>query len=81
MQALLLQQDHRALEIGEQMARIQNELASLTSVEMRKRDMKVGLLLQLESSCQPHFFLSILRVVSSTEAEYDSMTPLFVTLS
>ena len=40
-QALLLQQDHRALEIGEQMSRIQNELASLTSVEMQKRDMKV----------------------------------------
>lgn len=40
-QALLLQQDHRALEIGEQMARIQNELASLTCVELKKRDMKV----------------------------------------
>lgn len=41
-QALLLQQDDRALEIGEQMARIQNELASLTFVEMKKRDMKVS---------------------------------------
>lgn len=41
-QALLLQQDHRALEIGEQMARIQNELASLTCVELKKRDMKAS---------------------------------------
>ena len=41
-QALLLQQDDRALEIGEQMSRIQNELASLTFVEMKKRDMKVS---------------------------------------
>ena len=40
-QALLLQQDDRALEITEQMSRIQNELAALTSVEMKKRDMKV----------------------------------------
>ena len=43
-QALLLQQDHRALEITEQMSRIQNELASLTFVEMKKRDMKVKLM-------------------------------------
>ena len=42
-QALLLQQDHRAVQIGEQMSRIQNELAALTVVEMKKRDMKVGL--------------------------------------
>ena len=40
-QALLLQQDHRAVQIGEQMSRIQNELAALTVVEMKKRDMKV----------------------------------------
>ena len=40
-QALLLQQDHRALEITDQMAMIQNELAALTVVEMKKRDMKV----------------------------------------
>ena len=40
-QALLLQQDHKALEIGEQMSRIQNELASLTSVELKKKDLKV----------------------------------------
>ena len=42
-QAPLLQQDHRAVQIGEQMSRIQNELAALTVVEMKKRDMKVGL--------------------------------------
>ena len=41
-QALLLQQDHRATEISEQMARIQNELASLTCVELKKRDMKAS---------------------------------------
>ena len=41
-QALLLQQDHKALEIGEQMSRIQNELASLTSVELKKKDLKVS---------------------------------------
>ena len=40
-QALLLQQDHKALEIGEQMSRIQNELASLTSVELKKKDFKL----------------------------------------
>ena len=40
-QALLVQQDHRALEITDQMAMIQNELAALTVVEMKKRDMKV----------------------------------------
>ena len=40
-QALLLQQDHRALEISDQMARIINELAALTVVEMKKRDIKV----------------------------------------
>lgn len=38
---MLLQQDHKALEIGEQMSRIQNELASLTSVELKKKDLKV----------------------------------------
>ena len=36
-QALLVQQDHRALEITDQMAMIQN----LTMVEMKKRDLKV----------------------------------------
>merc|ERR1712106_824278 len=40
-QALLVQQDHRALEITDQMVMIQNELAALTMVEMKKRDMKV----------------------------------------
>jgi len=48
-QALLLQQDHRALEITEQMSRIQNELASLTFVEMKKRDMKVEFEMELMS--------------------------------
>ena len=43
-QALLLQQDHKALEISEQMSRIQNELAALTSVELKKKDLKVCLL-------------------------------------
>lgn len=40
-QALLLQQDHRATEIQEQMAMVQKELGALTVVEMKKRDMKV----------------------------------------
>ena len=44
-QALLLKEDHRALEISEQMSRIQNELAALTVVEMKKRDMKVKILI------------------------------------
>jgi len=39
--SLLLQQDSRSQEISEQMERIQAELASLTMVEMKKRDMKV----------------------------------------
>eukprot|EP00088_Acartia_fossae_P032609 TRINITY_DN33368_c0_g3_i2.p1 TRINITY_DN33368_c0_g3~~TRINITY_DN33368_c0_g3_i2.p1 ORF type:complete len:753 (+),score=281.15 TRINITY_DN33368_c0_g3_i2:53-2311(+) len=39
--SLLLQQDSRSQEISEQMDRIQAELASLTVVEMKKRDMKV----------------------------------------
>lgn len=46
-QALLLQQDHKALEIGEQMSRIQNELASLTSVELKKKDLKVEFEMEL----------------------------------
>merc|ERR1719283_237501 len=46
-QALLLQQDHRALEISDQMAMIQNELAALTMVEMKKKDMKVEFEMQL----------------------------------
>ena len=50
-QALLLQQDDRALEITEQMSRIQNELAALTSVEMKKRDMKVRIFV-MERECQ-----------------------------
>jgi hypothetical protein len=40
-QTLLLRQDHRAGEIQDQMAMVQNELAALTMVEMKKRDMKV----------------------------------------
>jgi len=40
-QALLLERDHRAGEIQDHMAMIQNELAALTAVEMTKRDMKV----------------------------------------
>jgi len=39
--SLLLQQDSRSQEISEQMDRIQSELAALTIVEMKKRDMKV----------------------------------------
>jgi len=46
-QALLLQQDHRATEISDQMAMIQNELAALTMVEMKKKDMKVEFEMQL----------------------------------
>merc|ERR1712106_52233 len=46
-QALLLQQDHRALEITDQMSMIQNELAALTVVEMKKRDMKVEFEMEL----------------------------------
>lgn len=46
-QALLLQQDDRAVQIGEQMSRIQNELAALTVVEMKKRDMKVEFEIEL----------------------------------
>ena len=60
-QALLLQQDHRALEITEQMSRIQNELASLTFVEMKKRDMKVKLMyFSRVYSCYLHRVYSIL---------------------
>lgn len=40
-QSLLLTRDHRASEIQDHMAMIQNELATLTMVEMKKRDMKV----------------------------------------
>merc|ERR1712106_208793 len=46
-QALLVQQDHRALEITDQLAMIQNELAALTMVEMKKRDMKVEFELEM----------------------------------
>jgi len=40
-QALLLRQDDRAAEIQDQMAMVQHQLAALTMVEMKKRDMKV----------------------------------------
>merc|ERR1719209_875653 len=40
-QTLLLRQDDRAAEIQDQLAMVQNELAALTMVEMKKRDMKV----------------------------------------
>merc|ERR1711892_572582 len=46
-QALLVQQDHRALEITDQLAMIQNELAAPTMVEMKKRDMKVEFELEM----------------------------------
>merc|ERR1712106_690868 len=46
-QALLVQQDHRALEITDQLAMIQNELAALTMVEMKNRDMKVEFELEM----------------------------------
>lgn len=46
-QALLLQQDHHASEITDQMSKIQNELACLTIVEMKKRDLKVEFELSL----------------------------------
>ena len=60
-QALLLQQDHKALEIGEQMSRIQNELASLTSVELKKKDLKVffcGCCLLLLAKCPDNWTIS-----------------------
>ena len=40
-QRLLLQQDDRNLQINDQLQHIQNELASLTQVEMKKRDLQV----------------------------------------
>jgi len=40
-QTLLLRQDDRATEIQDQLAMVQNELAALTMVEMKKRDLKV----------------------------------------
>ena len=35
-------QDHRASQIQDQMSLVQRELAALTMVEMKKRDLKVG---------------------------------------
>jgi len=49
-QALLLKQDHRAQEIKDQMEMVQNELAALTIVEMKKRDMKVEFETELMSA-------------------------------
>ena len=40
-QALFVQQDARSREITDQLSQVQNELASLTKVELQKRDMKV----------------------------------------
>ena len=40
-QRLLLQQDGKNLQINDQLQHIQNELASLTQVEMKKRDLQV----------------------------------------
>ena len=55
-QALLVQQDHRALEITDQMAMIQNELAALTMVEMKKRDMKVRM---ANNKCNRKYYIKI----------------------
>ena len=67
-QALLLQQDHKALEIGEQMSRIQNELASLTSVELKKKDLKVNRKRSLQLT-QTHFHQSAEPAASMCEVE------------
>ena len=40
-QRFLLQQDDRNLQIIDQLQHIQNELASLTQVEMKKKDLQV----------------------------------------
>ena len=61
-QALLLQQDHKALEIGEQMSQIQNELASLTSVALKKKDLKVflcGCCLLLLAKCPDNWTIQV----------------------
>merc|ERR1711962_918889 len=49
-QTLLLRQDDRAAEIQDQLAMVQNELAALTIVEMKKRDMKVEFETELMSA-------------------------------
>ena len=60
-QALLLKEDHRALEISEQMSRIQNELAALTVVEMKKRDMKVEIICRTSLIISPKTLLFFLK--------------------
>jgi len=72
-QALLLQQDHRALEIGEQMARIQNELASLTSVEMRKRDMKVEFEMELMADKRETLTKLLLDLIDKKQQRADDL--------
>ena len=52
-QALLLRQDDRAAEIQDQMAMVQHQLAALTMVEMKKRDMKVSCTRSLASGNLP----------------------------
>merc|ERR1719367_871212 len=72
-QALLLQQDDRALEIGEQMSRIQNELASLTVVEMKKRDMKVEFEMELMSEKRETLTKLLLDLIEKKQARADDL--------
>jgi len=72
-QALLLQQDHRATEITDQMAMIQNELAALTVVEMKKKDMKVEFEMQLMVSKRETLTKLLLDLMEKKQQRADDL--------
>lgn len=72
-QALLLQQDHRANEISDHMAQIQNELASLTMVELKKRDMKVEFELEVMSEKREQLTRLLLDLMHKQKQRADDL--------
>jgi len=72
-QALLLKEDHRALEISEQMSRIQNELAALTVVEMKKRDMKVEFEIELMAEKRDTLTKLLLDLMEKKQARAEDL--------
>jgi len=77
-QALLVQQDHRALEITDQMAMIQNELAALTVVEMKKRDMKVEFEIELMGEKRETLAKLLLDLMEKKQQRADDLQKMMV---
>ena len=74
--ALFMRQDTRHKELCSQVEQIQSELASLTMVEMTKKDLKVRFFCSLSVSCSfftRQYFLSFFRENVQVEFKRDVM--------